>query len=597
MKPQSGYIPVESNAPLRGLATTPTSTRLDPSYSPSLWNCTVRDGVVRRRAGYTQLGRRLVGRVMAITEFGEIGDDPWFVVLTSHRQYVYDPVSEDFLDLTPGQTSYTIVDVSATSFTIAGNHVSNFPADRLIPVIGGANENVYTVVSAVFGGVNTVITVVEPVPSLVVAGVITVADDLDTDDFAQINFAALTDTNKHQLLITNGTDVPRFWEGNTGTAFADWAPTITSIPGFVSCRTLAVFNEHLFLGGIIGSTDQPQLIAWSNAGDFEDFDTGTSGTQLLYQLDDIKELKPLGDRLAIYSEDAIMTGVFVDAPAYFAFEVVIPEGTRLVGPKSIVSINVGHVYVSEENIYLFDGTRGLRVLGDAVYSDYKLRKDFERLELLVGVNDYSKRTLYFSVPGIDTDPVVYSAEYDVFDLSRITWARETYAHAPRAFGFFTNRDVEYTWDDAPWEVDDNPWSNELGAWLEETEQLNFPIRAFGTNDGDVFLITESALTDDGTEVEQTYETMDFTIPEVFHSTFGRWGELEFEAFGDSVDVSYSLDKGASFTSLGTTTLTPSPQSYVIPYDVSSRVLRFRFQTTGYFGLRWVRTWVRIGGPR
>jgi len=597
MKPQAGYIAVESNAPLRGLATTPTSTRLDPAFSPSLWNCTVRDGVVRRRAGYTQLGRRLVGRVMAITEFGDIGDDPWFVVFTSHRQYVYDPASEDFVDLTPGQVSYAIIEVGASYFTIAGNHTGDFPVDRLIPVIGGDNEGVYTVVSAILDGTDTVISVAEAVPSLVVAGVIVVADDFDTDDLEQMNFVALTDTNKHQLLVTNGTETPRFWEGDIGVGFADWAPTITSIPGFVTCKTFEVFTEHLFLGGIVAASYNPQLVAWSNAGSFEDFDTGTSGTQLLYQLNEIKALKVLGDRLAIYSEDAVMTGVFIDAPAYFGFELVIPEGTRLVSPKSIVSINVGHVYLSEENVYLFDGTRGLRVLGDPIYSDYKQRKDFENLHIITALNDYSKRTLYFAVPSVGTESTIYTAEYDVFDLSRITWAREIYAHSPRAFGFFTNRDYEFTWDDAPWEAADTPWSNELGAWLEETEQLNFPIRAFGTGDGDVFLITEGALTDNEIPVEQTYETMDFTVPEAFHSTYGRWCEVEFEGFGDEVTVSYSTDLGASFTEIDTLDLAPSPGYQRVLLDCSSRTIRFRFQSTGYFGLRWIRPWVRTGGPR
>ena len=164
MNPNNDYIPLESNAPLLSLATTPVSTRLDPAYSPSLLNCTVRDGVVMRRAGYTKLGRTLVGRVMAITEFGEIGEDPYFVVLTSHRQYAYNPLTEDFVDLTPDQVTHAITDLNAGVITIAGNHASDFPAGRLIPIIGGANEGVYTVDTATDVGSDTEITVVETLP-------------------------------------------------------------------------------------------------------------------------------------------------------------------------------------------------------------------------------------------------------------------------------------------------------------------------------------------------------------------------------------------------------------------------------------------------
>ena len=597
MNPNNDYIPLESNAPLLGLATTPVSTRLDPAYSPSLLNCTVRDGVVMRRAGYTKLGRTLVGRVMAITEFGEIGEDPYFVVLTSHRQYAYNPLTEDFVDLTPDQVTHAITDLNAGVITIAGNHASDFPAGRLIPIIGGANEGVYTVDTATDVGSDTEITVVEALPSVAIEGDIVLASDWETGERDQIEFASLTDINKHQLLITNGVDTPRFWEGDIGTGFADWSPTITSISGFVTFKTLAVFSETLFLGGIVASDNQPQMLAWSTAGDFEDFDTGTSGSQLLYQINEIVALKVLGDRLTIYSYDAIMTGVFVDAPAYFAFEVVIPEGTRLVSAKSVLSINVGHVYASEENFYIFDGTRGLRVIGDAIKSDYKRRKDQENLHLVCALNDFSKRVLFYAIPQLDGGSIVYTTEYDAFDLSRITWAREEYAHDPRTFGFFTNRDVVLTWDDAPWEATNTPWSNELGAWLEESEQLQFPIRCFGTNDGEVFLVTEGALTDNGTATTQEYQTLDFAIPEAFHSLIGRWGEIEFEGFGSSVDVAFSTDQGRRFTDLETVTLQLNPSYQRIPFDYSSRNLRLRFQSEVDFGLRWIRVWVRPGGPR
>lgn len=95
------YVPVESNAPLRGLATTPASTRLDPAFSPSLLNCVIRDGEVRRRGGYQRIGQRLMGRVLAMTEFGELNENKELVVLTSKRQYYYNPATNYFVDLTP----------------------------------------------------------------------------------------------------------------------------------------------------------------------------------------------------------------------------------------------------------------------------------------------------------------------------------------------------------------------------------------------------------------------------------------------------------------------------------------------------------------
>jgi hypothetical protein len=503
-----------------------------------------------------------------------------------------------FVDLTPNQVSHTITaNPSSTSFRVATDLTATFVAGKLFPVVGGANEGVYTTVSSSFGGGNTTIEVEETLPAQgTVAGAIVLASDFDTEERRTIEYAVLTDLSGHVLLITNGTDTPRTWDGDPVNTFEDWAPTFTD---FVSCDRVCVFNEHLFLGGITTTNTpayEPQTIAWSDAGDFNEFEAGQAGVQILAQLDEIAALQVLGDRLAVYSNNGIMTGVYIGGTAIFAFDLVIPEGTRLISSHAITSINVGHIYLSQENFYLFDGTRGLRVLGDAIYSDYKSRKDHELLYRCATLNDYAKRTLFFAVPDVSGGTMVYTVEYDVFSLDRLSWAREKYSHDPSAFGFFTNHTVSLTWEDASWEATNQPWEAELGAWAEEAEQLEFPIRCFGTLEGDVFLMTEGVLTDDGTAAEQTYETMDFSLPEIYQSTLTRWGEIEFELKGTEVDVAVSPDRGRNWEEVDTLTLGNSFETYRVPVDVMSRTLRVRLTTTTDFSLRWVRLWGRSGGP-
>lgn len=597
MIPNGEYLPVDSQAPFKGLATTPPSTQIGPAYSPDLLNCSIReDGLIQRRAGYTQLGRRLVGRILAQIEFGSLSEDPFFVVLTSHRQYYYDSVSQDYIDLTPGQQTYPITDVTLPhTFKIAGDHTLDFLSGRLFPIMGGLNQGVYTVNgNATFGAGKTTIVVVETLPSAVVGGNAVVADDFTTGDRDQLDFEDVTDISGRRLILTNGQDQPRFWTGDTSSSFNVWTPAFTN---FVTMKTIRVFAEHLMLGGITSTNPEPHTIAWSTAGDFEDFNTGTSGVQILYQLTMILVMEILGDRLAIYSDDAIMTGVFIDIPAIFAFEVVVAHGTRFVGLHGLVSINVGHIYLSEQNIFLFDGSRGLRVLSDLLATDYRKVKDQENLHLVGSTNDYAKRVIYLSIPSISGGSVIYTLFYDVFNLSMTTWSKEVYAHTPRSFGFFINRAEVLTWEDASWEPTNMPWSDEVGSWGEEAEQRQFPIRTFGTNDGDVFLITEGVLDDNGIPFTQRYDTMDFSVPQASLSLLGRWKELEFEGYGTEVDVSYSMDQGQNFSPLGIVTLNGSPDTYIIPFDLTSRTLRFRFSSVTDFALRWIRSWVRPGAAR
>jgi hypothetical protein len=537
-----------------------------------------------------------MGRVLAITEFGELNEPKELVVLTSKRQYYYNVASNIFVDLTPDQVSHTILaNPDEDSISIAGDHTATFVVGFEFPIVGGVNEGVYTTVSSSFGGGNTTIVVEEILPDeMTVAGAVVLASEWETEERAIIDYASLTDVNGHRLLVTNGSDTPRFWEGDTSVEFEDWVP---AFDGFVTCKTLSVFAEHLFLGGVTTAVEEQMVVAWSDAGDFEEFEEGQAGLQILYQLDRIIAMEVLGDRLAIYSPDAVVTSSYVGGQVVFTFETVIPAGTRHVGGNALTNINVGHIYASQENFYLFDGTRGLRVLGDAIYSDYKGRKDHENLHRICALNDYAKRTLYWAVPDLNGGTMVYTVEYDVFDLSRMSWAREKYAHNPTAWGFFTNHTITLLWEDAEWEPDEMPWEDELGAWAEEAEQLEFPIRCFGTDEGFMFLSTEGVLTDDGAAAEQVYETMDFSIPEEFHSVLGRWGEIEFEASGTNVDVAYSKDLGSNWTSVETTTLSGSYTAYRLPIDAMSRTLRVRFSTFSNFRLRWCRLWVRSGGAR
>jgi hypothetical protein len=578
MKPHSSYLPVESNAPLRGLATSHPATRIPPEFSPDLLNVLVRDGVVRRRSGYLQLGAllfdtaftitvadstndhftiagaqsssftvgqkfevlgstgndatwvvksisevagpnteifvtgditsavadgviRIGGPVLGLTEFAPIGDVEKLVAFTGKRQFYFDNTNNRWVDISKEQTTSRAIDAVVTgtpSFAFAaglGDVSAHFPAGAKFVVEGSTGNNGIYTVDSVAGGPPTVITTVETMPDSTADGNIHAADrdhaitgasiaadrihvagdqtavftpglvfhvrgstandgawtvhhttlvagpttyifvvedvtdntadgdcilieDLSFTEGYIIDYQAITDTNGRRLLMTNGVNNPLQWTGETGTyeVFLRWAPLYAN---FVTCDSLAVFKEHLFLGGVQTASDEPQVVAWSDAGDFHNYLTGTSGVQILYDLaTGIQGMKSLGDRLIIYSNDAIVNGIFVGLPFVFGFETVIPEGTRLVSPNSIVSINVGHVYASQENFYLFDGTRGLRTLSDIIRSDYKVAKDHDYLYQCCSLNDYAKRTVFVAFPDSATSGIIYTMEYDAFNLAQ-----------------------------------------------------------------------------------------------------------------------------------------------------------------------------------
>lgn len=680
MKQRSGYLPVQAQVPFRGLATSFPPNRIQPEWSPDLLNVTIRDGTVRRRAGYMKLGQTLDGVILGLTEFAKIGSSDVMVVFTSLAQYYYKVDTNEFIDIsieevdtynitgvTTGDPSFltannmstdpdmvsgtkfivtgstandgvytcsgnptlTITTVetmpddtidgvisatsrhqiasnNATTFTLAaglGDVSSDYPAGKIVYCKDSTGaDGTYKVVSAANSPTDVV--VVETIPDLSGDGYLTRRDNRTYTEGDIINFEPAVDINSKRLLMTNGVDSPIQWFGDTADEdghFLRWVPLFAN---FVTCKTFRVFKEHLILGDVTGAASEPQLAAWSDSGDFEDFENGNSGSQLLYELTTgIQQLVNLGDRLIIYSNDAIASGIFIGGTFIFAFEVIIPEGVRLASSKGIVSINVGHIYASEENFYLFDGTRGLRSLSDIIRTDYKALKDQNTIYKMAAINDYSKKTIFIAFPTQDNLGIIYTMEYDAFDLSKRVWSKERYSDIPRAFGFFVNT-IAYLWDDTKAELvlaaalgqSFLHWGDEVGTWANEGQQLNFPVRIFGDASGTVYLINEGVLSDNGVNSPGFFETGEFTVPEEFLSTFGRWVELEFEAKGETVKITVVHEETSTVVDEALT-LDGNVDTYRIKFDVSARALRVRFDFDEYFELTWVKVWVRPGSQR
>jgi len=466
------------------------------------------------------------------------------------------------------------------------------------------NDGVYTVDTIVFS-TNTTIVVDQTLPDDTNDGYISHRVDRTYTDGDILNSEPLVDIGSKRLLHTNGVNNPIQWFGDINDSdghFLRWRPLLVS---FLNCQTIRVFKEHLMMGGIETSADEPQLIAWSDSGHFDNYTDGNSGSQLLYEMTTgIQQLVTLGDRIIIYSKDALASGIFVGQPFIFAFENIIPQGTRLAASKGISSINVGHIYASEENFYLFDGSRGLRTLADIIRTDYKDQRDQDTIHQMVSLNDFSKKTIYTSVPTLDDLGMVYTMEYDAFNLATRSWSKEQYSHRPRAFGFFTNTFI-YLWDDTTQEtilatalgLSFLPWSHEIGPWSNEGEQADFPVRIFGDDSGNVYYSNEGTLSDFGTVKNGFWASMDFTVPEEFVSTEGRWGEIEFEAKGDDITIEAFADFGGRLAHTEVVTLVGANKHYRVPIDITSRTLRIRFSFDGAFELIWLAVWVKSTSPR
>lgn len=163
----------------------------------------------------------------------------------------------------------------------------------------------------------------------------------------------------NKVFVTNGSDVPFEWDGST-------AQTIQNLPiGLTDAKYVAQFNNYLFLANVIVSgTTHGSRIYWSAIGD----EGSWSNTDFINVSNDdgqeITGIKVLSDRLVIYKTRSIYN-LFFTGDSDIPF--VLPGGGKsnssvgCVSPFSIQEVNNGHVFLSYDGFYFYDGNNSYKI--------------------------------------------------------------------------------------------------------------------------------------------------------------------------------------------------------------------------------------------
>lgn len=605
MRPQVGYLPDDSVFPLRGLNVFAPSTMLPPPFSPFVENVDLTKGIASKRRGYSVLGNPILDidgvaitqPILALIEFEDLSDNKTLVAITTTRQYKYDPSSEDWTDITRRGTSYSItaVNTGTKTFTIQpGSDLSStYTVGSTFAVVGSTgNDGNYKVASRSYSAPNFAIVVTQTIPDATVDGTLGHHALWTGDEDDYVDYAIGIETSGRTLIVTNGRDSLIQWDGSG--LFETFTPTLS---GFVTCRTVEIFYDSLWLGNILTASNEPQLLAWSEEADFDDFTAEGSGNALITDAKGaIQKLLKLGDRLVVYAEDSIGTAINVGGDVQFAFEQLI-QGTRLLSGRAIVNLGPYHLFASQENFYLYDGSRMIRPIGDAVHKIFREEVALAEATKVHAFHDFVRREVYWTILTSASEHVIYLLEYDVYEIENLKWTRHVFADRPTVFGFFS-RDASLKWNSP--QIASEDWNTLAQSWNAGSFKDDFPVRVFGNSAGEVFLYDGTVLTDDGGAISARWDSKDFVVPEVYRSLHGRWIEIEIELRGTGVDVYYSLDNGSTFFLQQSLTLTSEWTMMKVYLDKVSRSFRVSLRntaSTGWFELRFLRVWLRGAGNR
>lgn len=229
-------------------------------------------------------------------------------------------------------------------------------------------------------------------------------------------------------LTLSGTSLPYGWSvvngkvffsnGSTEVVYADGSASIkatSDVQG--AARFMAVLASHLMIAnttepapGTMASVRHPQRVRWSASGDPLVWTGASAGfNDLLEVPDDITGLVTQGRNAYVYRRNGITTIAPIGPPnAPFIFDniSVAPLGIGNYYPYSLASFGVWTIFVSQDDIYLFD-TQAFIPIGGAVrkkiYADLANSAGDEVSGYIVpslGVS-YPFLTYWLSIPGVN----------------------------------------------------------------------------------------------------------------------------------------------------------------------------------------------------
>jgi hypothetical protein len=532
----SAYTPEGSMFPFEGVDYLAPSTQVNPSLSPELNNVDVELGHLSKRKGYSDLGGSVDGTVLALIDFKDLSGTVHYVCITTTKEY--ELVSGSWTERTFQTTAPATVNRTGT--------------------------------------------------------------EADGIDWVIITGLDSTGTIVKWLIITNGVDAPRYWDGSTSKFKKFSTDSVANngaaldYTGFVTCKTLSSIDGYLVLGNVTTSASEPTVVVWGDTTSLTTFLPGNAGAvDLVDVIGEIQKILPLGDRLMIYGEDSIHQMIHIGANDIFSFQKIIST-TRLLGPRAIVDVGPFHFFMSQENIYLFDGTRGVRRIGDRISRRYREILQSDQRTLAFAFLDQPKNSIFFVLPTSSTSAVVFKLEFNIFDISLARWTVHTYNDRVTAMGFFT-ADSALAWNSAS--ITNLTWAQAAGLWNQGSTNQGFPKRILG-HSTKVSVADNTVLDDDAVAVDASWESLDFTVPREFLSEFGRWIEIEFEARGTSLDVSLSTDKGSTFVLSSSVTLDGAWTRYRVFIDEVSPTLRVKLSSSAVsvdWEVRWLRLWFTYSG--
>ena len=382
------------------------------------------------------------------------------------------------------------------------------------------------------------------------------------------------------MVFTNGIDPPQLYNGTEVDTLGGLTYTAAGNTIIVqSCRSLGIFNNHLFLFNTIEDGDRwPQRVRWSDTNGIETWNhlVGSAGfVDLWDKTDEVQTGSPLGPYLIVYRNRSIIRGEWTGSTTRLFNWNTLVQGTGAVGPNAVSVQEDSHIFMAEDNVYIYEGGYSVTPIGDRIRTipftgQGDLDPAYKHLTWMLFVRERREVWISYRKTGTDTDP----APNILLRLDLITgaWAKRDLGKT-----FPSGSNFELTEGDNTWDAEVGTWDDAGGlTWDGIASSANAPaiLLSNDTVPSQVFLYRYSSLddTDDGVVIVPTVTTKDFFHPRKRMKV----NFLDVVASGANIQVDVSFDRGSTWLRVGTVAPGSTVDTTRIHKQFTAKRFRFRF---------------------
>lgn len=375
------------------------------------------------------------------------------------------------------------------------------------------------------------------------------------------------DTFAGNLIFTDEVNNVKKYDGTT---LAD----LGGLTATLARAVLSFWSFFFLLHTTEAAIENPHRVRWSNIGDAENWSTGmASFVDLLDSWGEVQVGAVLGNKAFVFKDYGAYAGLYVGLPRVFDWY-PLPGVSGIAAPNTLARANQFLIYLGEDDVYAFDGSSA-QSIGTPIrewIAGPRRRTTTSVITRSLGAYFPFLQEYWLAVP-FDGGTAPYMLLR--FHLPTQTWWPRTNLSTYRAFGSWYGADL-LTWNDLTGTWNDfgvsETW-DELGG-LSQTIKIPL-IGTLSGASGQLQQIEEENVSSD----TSFFVTRDY----LFH-VLTRMLEFKIEArgAGGQLTASYSTDEGATWTSLGASTLVGSEWQWLKwPLNVTADVVRFKVELSSH----------------